>query len=496
MTMKHIPNIELISGSKYPIPVGLNYQCGYLTVPESRSHNSGNYPNENNLRIYFTKVKSLAKIPAPDPIIFLYGGPGGNSARLLQALEMPVNQDLFLGKRDFIIFDQRGTGYSDPNLAAPEVDLAFLEDFFAPIDADARSQLHVEVLLTARERFIDEGINLTAINTPELVADMNDLRIVLGYDEVNLYGISYGSRAALVAMRDFPEGAIRSVVLDSVVPVQVNQFIEAIPNAAYGFDLIFERVASDHDANMAYPNLKANFLNAIEYLNETSEYVSIKHPLTEKETEFRLTGDIFVGVLCGGFFSSAGIAGMPSLISEVAGGEYKGITKIIEMSLQRFVPALPGHSLAMYYSVNCCDDKVTAGVAEKISEYAEEFPEMSSLPLSEFHLGKYIVDIACKWGARQPGPVEYRAVESDIPTLILAGEYDQNTPAFWGQLTGETLSNSHYIEFPGMGHGVIAQGECAASVIKHFYDYPLLRPNDQCVNNLPDTNFVINREDR
>jgi hypothetical protein len=53
---------------------------------------------------------------------------------------------------------------------------------------------------------------------------------------------------------------------------------------------------------------------------------------------------------------------------------------------------------------------------------------MSSLPLTEFALGKHIIDIAEKWGARVAGPAEHKAVKNDIPTLILAGEFDQNTP--------------------------------------------------------------------
>jgi len=87
-----------------------------------------------------------------------------------------------------------------------------------------------------------------------------------------------------------------------------------------------------------------------------------------------------------------------------------------------------------------------------------------SLSLTEFALGKHIVDIAEKWGDRVAGSAEHRAVKSDIPTLILAGEFDQNTPSYWGKLAGETLNNSHYIEFPGAGHGVINNGVCALSV--------------------------------
>ena len=77
--MKRLPRFEPMSISKYPIPEGLNIECGYLTVPESRSAASGGFPGDRTLRIYATIVKSLNENPAPDPIVFLYGGPGGGS---------------------------------------------------------------------------------------------------------------------------------------------------------------------------------------------------------------------------------------------------------------------------------------------------------------------------------------------------------------------------------------------------------------------------------
>ena len=114
-----------------------------------------------------------------------------------------------------------------------------------------------------------------------------------------------------------------------------------------------------------------------------------------------------------------------------------------------------------------------------------------SLSLTEFAFGKHIVDIAEKWGARVAGSAEHRAVKSDIPTLILAGEFDQNTPSYWGKLAGETLNNSHYIEFPGAGHGVINNGVCALSVIKAFFDTSTSRPDDRCVELLTGPIFVM-----
>jgi pimeloyl-ACP methyl ester carboxylesterase len=480
MEMTKFPQFKPVPVSKYPIPESLNVECGYLTVPETRSAFSGNFPSNRTFRIYVTIVKSLNENPSLDPIVFLYGGPGGNSGGILNGLKDPEVQDFLLSQSDFIVFDHRGTGFSEPALFTPEVDPLWPDAFLKDFDAGERAGRFVEGMLKARTRFVNAGINLAAINTPEIVVDLNDLRMALGYERLNLWGISYGTRVALAAMRDYPED-IRSVILDSTVPIQVSQYVEAIPNALYTFNLLFDAVTTDPKANAVYPDLKAVFYDVFERLNKKSVLIPAKHPVTEQAIKLHLTGEVFIGIFCIGFYSSEAISKMPSRIYQAYRGDYQKLAETLIRQLDHPASNLPGRSQGMYYCVNCCDDKVTAKTGEKIIKYARKYPEMSSLPLTEFALGKHISDIAAKWGARVAGPAEHEAVISDIPALILAGEFDQNTPSYWGKLAGGTLANSHYIEFPGAGHGVINNGICALSVMKAFFDSPASSPDDTCV---------------
>ena len=494
MEVTKFPQFKPVPVSKYPIPESLNVECGYLTVPETRSAFLGNFPSNRTLRIYVTIVKSLNENPSLDPIVFLYGGPGGNSGGILKGLGTPEVQDLLLNQSDFIVFDHRGTGFSEPALFAPEIDPLWSDAFLKDFDADERAGRFVEAMLKARTRFVNADINLAAINTPEIAADLNDLRSALGYEKLNLWGISYGTRVALAAMRDYPE-SIRSVILDSTVHIQVSQYIEAIPNALYVYNLLFDAVAADPKAKAAYPDLKAVFYEVFERLKKKPVLIPAKHPMTNQAIKLRLTGEVLIGIFCIGFYSSEAISKMPNRIYQAYRGNYQQLAEILIRLLDHPPSDLAGRSQGMYYCVNCCDDKVTGKTGEVIIKYAQKYPEMSSLPLTEFALGKHITGIAAKWGARAAGPAEHKAVISDIPTLILAGEFDQNTPSYWGKLAGETLKNSHYIEFPGSGHGVINNGVCALSVIKAFFDAPTSRPDDTCVGALTGPIFVMAETD-
>ena len=102
------------------------------------------------------------------------------------------------------------------------------------------------------------GIDVAAYDTAENAADIADLRVALGIDEWNVYGASYGSKLALVELRDHPEG-IRSMVIDSVSPpnIQIAENWWAAP--ASSFKAIFAACAAQPTCAAAYPDLEADF---------------------------------------------------------------------------------------------------------------------------------------------------------------------------------------------------------------------------------------------
>lgn len=484
---------ESISTSRYPAPADLSLRCGYLTVPEARSPASGNFPSNRILRLYVTILKSTSCTPASDPVLILNGGPGGTSRGWLSEHRLPLLQAAFLAERDVILLDQRGTGFSEPQLFASEVGrLSTADTILGSFSADERAERFVQALMTARTRFVEAGVNLAAINTPEIAADIEDLRLALGYEQLNLYSVSYGTRPALATMRDYP-AAIRSVILDSTVPIQVSQYSEAIPNAAYAFDRLFTAVAADPIAQAAYPNLTTVFWTTVEQLNQQPALIPASHPGTGEALTLRLTGELLVGVCCLSFYSGEALRNLPATMFKASQGDYTAIAQTLIGMFEEPTADLPGWSMGMYFSVNSCDDKVTAQTATEIRAWAEHYPLLRSLPLTEFHLGPAIADVGAQWGARLAGPAEHAPVVSQIPTLILAGEFDQNTPAYWGELAGATLPNSHYLEFPGCGHGLIGESPYAVTVIKAFLDQPFVPPDAGPLQASPERRFAIER---
>src|SRR6202035_3727045 len=81
-------------------------------------------------------------------------------------------------------------------------------------------------------------------------------------------------------------------------------------------------------------------------------------------------------------------------------------------------------------------------------------------------------------------------VVSALPTLVLSDEYDPITPPANGRLVAQTLKNSYYFLFPGLGHGAEYNSPCVDGIISAFDDNPTQMPSNACVANMSEPNFV------
>jgi pimeloyl-ACP methyl ester carboxylesterase len=265
--------------------------CGYLVVPENRREGGA-----GTVRLHYAVFRSTATQPEPDPVVYLSGGPGFG---VLATVPFTFLRRFspFLAKRDFIMFDQRGTGFSEPSLACPEYTSTFYDTLDEDLSAQEMDARTVAAVLTCHDRLAKEGIDLGAYSSVESAADLRDLRLALGYKRWNLYGISYGTKLALTTMRDYPEG-IRSAILDSTYPLQVSLDTSIAANARRAFDLLFQ-ACKDHAPNGGrgpscgdvYPGLEASLFRAVEALNQAPVPLSITHPLTGQTFPALLNGD-------------------------------------------------------------------------------------------------------------------------------------------------------------------------------------------------------------
>jgi pimeloyl-ACP methyl ester carboxylesterase len=463
----------------FDIPAGQDVDCGYLTVLEDRSQ-----PDGPTLRLHVGIFRTESDNPQPDPIVYLEGGPGGNA---LEPTALIFNQRFaqFLENRDFIMVDQRGTGLSEPALDCPE----YVEMGYDLLDDDMTAEAYLaaalEVIEECRVRLEEEGVNLAAYTSAANAADLEELRLALGYDQWNVYGISYGTRLAQTLMRDYPEG-IRSVVLDSVYPLQLDLYATLPTNAWDAYQVLFAGCAADEACNAAYPDLETVLLETAAELNANPVMIEITNPLTGESFDTLLNGDGLLGFLFTSLYSAEIIPLLPKIIYDASEGNFDTLAQIQGSFLlnTEFV------SLGMQFAVQCAEE-IPFSDLDTVAAAAAEVPELEAFITSAPNLGTGLFTICEAWNPdADPAAIENEPVTSDIPTLVMAGEYDPITPPAWSELVTADLSNSTYVEFPGLGHGASISGECPAAIMLAFIEDPTSEPDTTCIAEMAAPPFV------
>jgi pimeloyl-ACP methyl ester carboxylesterase len=456
----------------FPIPPGADPACGYLVVPEDRRR-----PGGPQVRLHVAVFRSLSGAPAPDPVIYLSGGPG-SSALELAGYMFRQGVGAVMAGRDLVFFDQRGTGYSRPRLDCPERQAlapVLLEGHLPPNES---TQAILDAFRRCRERLAAEGVDLAAYTSAASAADLDDLCRALGYAAVNLYGVSYGTRLALTILRDHP-AAVRSAVLDSTYPPQVNLYTALAPNAERSFDRLFEACAADPGCAASHPDLRAEFYGLVDELNVAP--LPLELGASAGLRPVLLDGDLLIDVLFVGMYNPAVTGSMPAMIGAIRRGD---TSRLRERLLLYFDDST---ALGQQMSVQCAEEVPFAApedaalAAQGVQPQIAAFFPASVAPLFQ----------ACReWHPAPPDPRENQPVPGDTPTLILAGSLDPITPPDWGRLVAGERANAYFFEFSNHGHWVTRSSRCALALAIAFWDDPSRAPDGSCVGGQGGLEFV------
>ena len=464
----------------FDIPVGFDPECGYLLVPENR-----NDPDGNQVRVHYAIFASESDNPEPDPIIYLEGGPGGFA---LDAMVFSFEDRFapYLNNRDVIIFDQRGVGNSEPSLTCDETTELSYDMLDDDPTMEEAADLSFDALQACHNRLVADGINLEFYNSKENAADVEDLRLALGYDQWNLLGISYGTRLAQTIMRDFPDG-LRSVMLDSAYPIESDLFLSIPDNTNDVLNTLFVGCESNDACNAAYPDLETIFYDLVAQIDEDPIIIpDVPHFLNGDSYEVLVEGASLVGITFQALYSTDIIPLIPQLIYNTRDGDYSLLRLLLANSIinDEFV------STGFYYSVQC-NEEVAFGDEEAIIAEALDYPRLQEFFGVTAELGDPTFDFCEMWTSGEADPIENEPVASDIPTLVLAGEYDPITPPEWGEQIANQLTNAQFVTFPGLGHGVNSDGDCPFDISMAFFDNPDAEVDASCVTDMSAPEFAV-----
>lgn len=433
-------------------PTHYHVECGYVTTPARHAD-----PDGATIRVMMAIFPATGDAPA-EPFIYLQGGPGYSGMERyssgLDSFGAAITRD-----HAYILLDQRGIGHSLPSLDCPEI-----------------NELHDTTLggQACYDRLVAAGVDVHAFTTVESAGDVIAVADALGYEQVSLFGSSYGSTLAMTVMRHYPD-RVRSVILEGVTPPEVDLITSWASSLQSAWDQLVADCAANARCAAAFPNLDALLVEVVTRLNAAPLEIQTPDGTTGEPVTLRIDGNMVLTALQSAMYRQAYIGRLPLLVAAL----YAGNTAAVEQMAREMTPVgADTQSEGAFYVMRCSDDVLlTTPEAD-----AAALGNVRPLFAEPFRTTYSSWGATCAlWGVALD-PVENTPITGDIPTLFLNGAYDPVTPPAWADAAAEHLAYGYSFTFPESTHGVTPDA-CAARIVRQFLADPFTMPDAACIAN-------------
>jgi pimeloyl-ACP methyl ester carboxylesterase len=450
--------------------------CGRYEVYENRAALKG-----RKIGLNIVVLPAQGPHVAADPLVFLAGGGVAPATRYAPFLRKAF--PILRRQRDILLVDQRGTGGSNPL----ECDLPT-----DPTNAEYRDEARFLEAVRRCRRELEKKADLRYYTTPIAMDDLDEVRGWLGYPRINLFGVSYGTTAAMVYLRQHRE-RVRAVALQGVVPLDVPMWLDYPRSSQQALDQAFAACARQPGCHNAFPELGSEFSSLLKRLSEKPAKVEVSPSAAAPQVDSRsptlwrvdtnsgpLTIDdevlrVFVVRV---LFSASRIHDLPLLIHLAYQGDYQLLARKVALGEESGIPK------GVYLSI-VCSENMHFDPAALPAATAGTF-------LGGFRLGREVS--ACREWPRGWLPQGFwLPVKSTVPTLVLTGSLDHATPPRYGERVAQALDAARHLVLPNRGHN--DTDPCICGMIEAFVIAGSLEGLDTtCLAKTEDLSFALNRD--
>lgn len=411
------------------------------------------------LNLHVTIAPALRQGARPDPLFVLAGGPGEAGSDVLPLLYTAFKR--VRATRDIVFIDQRGTGLSG------KLD--------CPSDSDEDAQLSdLEADAALRRCIAASKAPFAAYTTAAAARDIDAVRRALGFERINLWGGSYGTRLAQVYARAFPAG-VRTLTLDAVAaPDQV------IPaggrDAQAALDQLFAQCAKDAACARAYPNLRGEFDALVGKLDAGPLTLNLPDPRTARQVDVTMTRARLLDTVRNMLYSPADARRLPFLVHSAGEGRWQPF--VARRNLAADLAAAGSPATLLHLAVVCAED---------MPRFTPALAAADASPLTRTLADR--LKGLCR--AMNVPAVPYVApTRIAAPVLLLSGALDPVTPPRRAEDAARFMAKAQLLTAPNVGHGVSQLG-CAPRLLRTFLDRPDAKVDGACLNDIPAPTFQL-----
>ena len=453
-----------IAAFPFELPEGLvegeNVYFGYVTVPEFH-----NKKNRNSMKIAVAIFECENKDEEQEPLILLSGGPGESNIGSFTRLMNTGFGKMLLDKRDVVLLDVRGTYYSIPNLHCPEIFECENQLHKLDMTTDETLEFMLKAVRKAHDRFLEEGINLSAFNNTEIANDIDMIMKALNYGTYHVFGFSAGTLTVQYLLKNHSE-SLSSAVMTAIVDRKEN-LAAGNSNTIATMETIFDDCRTDEKYREAYPDLENRFLTLLDELNENPATIKLEDK--GNTVDYKITGDKLSRWLTFGMYWNGQL---PATVNKLINGDFSEVQATLFVATPQ--PTFC-HGIGFSITAN-----------EFANSFLMDFPYNREYEIfynglkTAWHSPQFNLKMCEIWDV-EPMKSDYQPIVSDVPTLMLCGEYDHVCPPKYAEQLANGLKDSHIFIFEGMAHSEVAMSPCMPLMLNEFITDPSKAPGDDCL---------------
>lgn len=448
-------------------PLVYGAECGSLLVRENPAD-----PASKEIAVEILRLPAITPAPQQDPLFLIQGGPGGSSiemASFIHSVFADVRKN-----RDLIFVDQRGTGKSNPlrceQLSSAEMRLPDAEQM----------DIYFQRMQQCATKYKD---SLPFYTTLHGVQDLDAVRQALGYNKVNLWGVSYGTRVALEYAKHYPQST-RTIILDGVAPKEIALSKFSGRDALKALNAVNAECLAQSECATAFGDIlqKAEKVYARLHLAEqsgTPVQLTFAHPVNQQVEQLTLTAKNFSMLIFNALYSRDLTVLLPQAISEAEHENYRLLATLFSMAMDQSQKM--NIADAMHFSVLCNEDW----------HFVSATDVETTAPFFGMNLIKDKATVCHFWPKASLPEDYFTPVISNVPALLLSGKHDPVTPEVWAELAAKDLSNATRLQAAGGNHGVSYEG-CLPQIIAQFIERASMQDvKADCVGNIKSLPFML-----
>jgi pimeloyl-ACP methyl ester carboxylesterase len=464
--VRHSPSKPLVLKDCEIRGVQTGAKCGTLEVYENRATKKGRRINLNILVLPATGDKR-----EPDPVAYFAGGPGSAATEDAPGIARAFAK--IREHRDLLFVDQRGTGGSHPLNCEfyNSADLQSYLGYFFPLEEVRKCRAQLE-----------PNADLKLYTTTIAMDDMDEVRAALGYERINLFGASYGTRAALTYLKRYPQ-RVRTAILQGVSPTNHHMPLDFAVQTERAIQGVLAECVADELCNKAFPNLKDEAKSVLAQLVNGPVEVEVQRLNSSDRVKVKLSRDLAAEAIRYMLYHPGSANRVPLAVHLAAHGNF---VPLAQAAIRYRINLVGTGSNGMYLSITCAEDLpwIKPGEGERLA---------TNTFLGDYRLRQQRE--ACALWPRADIERDYaEPVRSDVPSLILTGEWDPVTPPSNGDAVSKTLSNSLHVVVNDGAHGLggLEGGDCIDRITTEFVERGTTKGLDTaCVKSIRRRGFVL-----